>query len=128
MNLKECETRLADINGKISELLKEREKVLKEWNAAFDVEHTEAVRCVDEFDGGCHKLYLVNGDSLLYVCNIFSFEFDESTNDFYKRIDNTIKIRNIANKREIELPEWQRNLVYAKIAEIRERYLSSARN
>lgn len=35
MNLKECEQRLAEINGKISELLREREAVLKEWNIAF---------------------------------------------------------------------------------------------
>lgn len=125
MNLKECEIRLTDINGKISELLKEREEVLKEWNTAFNNERIEDVRCIDKVDGKCHELYLANGDSLLDICEIYPYELDTSIKEFYRRIDNTIKIRNLANGRNLELPEWQKNLVYAKIAEIREQYFST---
>lgn len=35
-------------------------------------------------------------------------------------IDNMVKMTNIANGREYDLPENQKNLVYTKIAEIRE--------
>lgn len=41
---------------------------------------------------------------------------------FYKSIDNLVALTNMANGRNIELPEKQKQLVYAKIAEIREQW------
>lgn len=42
-------------------------------------------------------------------------------NDFYKIIDNSMKIIGIANNRDTELLEYQKDLVYAKAIEIREK-------
>ena len=38
MTLQEAETRLSEINSELEKLLREREDVLKEWNAAFNAE------------------------------------------------------------------------------------------
>lgn len=46
-------------------------------------------------------------------------------NDFYKIIDNSMKIINIANNRYAELLEYQKHLVYAKAIEIRESLLAN---
>ena len=43
--------------------------------------------------------------------------------DFYKRVDTSMQMLNMANKREFELPDYQKNLVYAKAAEIREKFM-----
>ena len=46
-----------------------------------------------------------------------------SLDDFYKVLDNSMGMLNIANKRDFELPDDQKNLVYAKAIEIRERMI-----
>ena len=46
----------------------------------------------------------------------------QGINGFYKSIDNWVALTNMANGRNIELPEKQKQLVYAKIAEIREQW------
>lgn len=126
MNLKECETRLADINGQISELLKERERVLKEWNAAFSNENKEKVVCVVEKRESRFLLFLVNGDSRLLVCDICDSEFDSNINDFYRWIHHSIRIHNMANHRELESPEWEKNLILAKVTELRKEMLNES--
>ena len=45
-----------------------------------------------------------------------------SRDDFYKRIDTSVKILNIANGRAYVLPDYQWNLIYAKAMEIREEF------
>lgn len=119
MALKELETRLSELDEKISELLKEREKVLKEWNIAFSAENPQNIVCIDENIGDSHTLYLVNGESRMLVCCINDFDIKGSTNDYYKVIDNSMHIINIANGRDFEIMDYQKNLVYAKAAEIR---------
>lgn len=120
MTLQEAETRLSKLNSEINRLLEERESVLKEWNAAFNTENSENVVCVDENIGDCHNLYLVNGDSKLHICLFDSYDMKGSIEEFYKRIDTSMGILNIAYKKDYEIPEYQKNLVYAKAIEIRE--------
>ncbi len=122
MNLQESEARLRGLNEEIDRLLKEREDVLKEWNIAFGTENSEGVACVDESAGNCHNLYLVNGDSRMQVCRIGAEDMNGSRDDFYKRIDTSVKILNIANGRAYVLPDYQWNLIYAKAMEIREEF------
>lgn len=122
MTLQEAETQLSQIDVKISELLKERENALKEWTAAFNTENQENMKCIDEVIGDCHILYLVNGDSKMEMCRFSGWELKHNVNDFYRMVDNMVKMTNIANGREYELPENQKNLVYTKIAEIREKW------
>lgn len=120
MTLQEAETRLSKLNSEINRLLEERESVLKEWNIAFNTENSENIACVDENIGGCHDLYLVNGDSKLHICLFDSYDMEGSIEEFYKRIDTLMGILNIAYKKDYEIPEYQKNLVYAKAIEIRE--------
>ena len=119
MALKELEIRLSELDEKISELLKERERVLKEWNIAFSAENPQNIVCIDENVGGTHTLYLVNGESRMLVCRINDFDIKGNINDFYKVIDNSMHIINIANGRDFEIMDYQKNFVYAKAAEIR---------
>jgi len=120
MTLKEAEARLLELNTEINKLLKEREAVLKEWNIAFNTENQDKITCIDENIGGSHKLYLVNGESKMLICHLDDYDMEGSIGDFYKRIDNSIHIQNIANKRDYDVLDYQKNLVYAKAIEIRE--------
>lgn len=120
MTLQEAETKLSELNNQIAELSKEREKVLKEWNIAFDTENPDKITCINENIGDSHKLYLVNGESKMLVCHLDTYDMEGSINDFYKRIDNSMHIFNIRNGRDFEIPEYQRNLVSVKAIEIRE--------
>lgn len=122
MTLQEAEIKLSDIDSKMKELLAEREVVLKEWNAAFRTQNPENIECIDEMAGDCHILYLVNGESKMEICRLSGWELKQSVEDFYRIADNMIKMTNIANGREYELPENQNRLVHAKLAEIRENW------
>ncbi len=120
MTLQEAETKLYELNAEINNLLQEREAVLKEWNTAFNTENQDNIICVDENEGDVHKLYLVNGDSKMFMCHLDNYDMNSSLNDFYKHIDTSMHIQNIANRRDFEIPDYQKNLVYAKAIEIRE--------
>lgn len=126
MTLQEAETKLAGLNEKIDTLLKERESILKEWDIAFHAENPENIKCIDENIGDSHNLYLVNGDSKMNVCHFGNYEMNGSIDDFYKSINNSMCILNIANKRNDEMPDYQKNLVYAKSMEIRKDYQKKA--
>lgn len=119
MTLQESEEKLSELNAEIDRLLREREAVLKEWNDAFNTENSEHITCVDENIGDSHELYLVNGESKMQVCYFNNFDMEGSIEKFYRRIDNSMCIHNVANGRN-NTPEYQRNLVYAKAIEIRE--------
>lgn len=119
MTLQESEGKLSELNAEISRLLKERETVIKEWNTAFYAENPEGIVCVDEVIGDCHKLYLVNGQSRMHVCILDSFDMKGSIEEFYKKIDTSMCILNVAGGRD-DTPEYQKNLIYAKAIEIRE--------
>ena len=122
MTLQEAETELTQIDAKITELLQEREHVLKEWNEAFNAENQENIECVDESMGDYHTLYLVNGESKMEMCRFSACELKHSVKEFYRMIDNMIKITNIASGRDHDLPENHQRLLYAKITEIREKW------
>ena len=125
MTLQEAEEKLSDLNNKIAELLSEREDVIKEWNIAFNSENPENIICIDENIGESHKLYLVNGDFKIPVFYFSEKDIRGSINDFNRIIDNSIHILNIANKREFDSPEYQKNLIYAKAIEIRDSLASN---
>lgn len=125
MTLQEAEEKLSDLNNKIAELLSEREDVIKEWNAAFDLENPENIICIDECEYGFHELYLINGDFKMLVCRFSERDIKGNINDFYRIIDNSMKILNIANKREFDSPEYQKNLIYAKAIEIKDGLLTN---
>ncbi len=124
MALKEADARLLELNEEIARLLKERENVLKEWNTAFNAENPEDITCIDDnIDDIVHYLYLVNGDFKMHVCIFDDYDMKRNITDFYKRVDTSMQMLNMANKREFELPDYQKNLVYAKAAEIREKFM-----
>lgn len=122
MTLQEAETKLSKLNTQIDKLLKERETVLKEWCTAFHTENQDNIICVDENIGGAHKLYLVNGEFKMYVCNLDDYDMGSDIKDFYKHMDNSMHILNIANNRDFDIPDYQKNLVYAKAIEIRDNF------
>jgi hypothetical protein len=125
MTLQELEAKLSELNADIDKLLKERAIVLKEWYAEFNTENSEGITCeVENIEDICYKLYLVNGDSRIYVCALGEYEFKCSTEEFYKHIDNTFKLYKIANGIDPDTPEYQMNLIYAKATEIRENYIN----
>lgn len=126
MTLQEAETKLLEINDKINELLKKREEVLKEWNIAFNTENQGNIICIDENIGDVHKLYLINGESKTLICYFDSLDMEVSLNDFYKRIDTSMQIQNIANKGDFEIPDYQKNLIYAKAIEIRNKWIAES--
>ena len=121
MTLQESEIKLSELNTEINKLLKERETVLKEWYAAFNTENPESVVCIDENIGDNHNLYLVNGELKMHVCFFDSYNMKGSIEEFYKRLDTSMCILNVANGRD-DTPEHQMNLIYAKATEIRENY------
>ncbi len=120
MNLQESEAKLSELNTQISKLLKEREAVLKEWEAAFYTENLEGIVCIDESVGDNHTLYLVNGESKMQVCMFDSYDMKKDIETFYKRLDTSMCILNVANGRDSNTPEVQKNLIYTKAIEIRE--------
>lgn len=120
MTLQEAETKLSELSAEINKLLQDREAVLKEWNLAFYTENQDNIICIDENIGDVHKLYLVNGESKMFICHLDNYDMNGSLQDFYKHIDNSMHIHNIANGRDFEIPDYQKNLVYAKAIEIRE--------
>ncbi|RKI36601.1 hypothetical protein D7V86_24570 [bacterium D16-51] len=125
MALKEADARLLELNEEIARLLKERENVLKEWNTAFNAENPENIVCIDEnIEDIVHNLYLVNGDFKMHVCLFGDFDMKGSINEFYKHIDASMQMLNVANGRGFDSPDYQKNLVYAKAAEIREKFLA----
>lgn len=118
MTLQGAEARLSELNTEIDRLLREREKVLREWNTAFWAENQDNIVCIDEKTGDAYKLYLVNGDSKMFVCDLTCYDMKNNREDFYKRIDTSMRMVNIAYKRDLDLPDYQKNLVYAKAIEI----------
>ena len=120
MTLQEAETKLSELNTEINKLLQEREAVLKEWNIVFNTENPDKITCIDENIGDSHKLFLVNGESKMLVCHLDNYDMEGNINDFYKRIDNSMHILNMRNGRDFEIPNYQKNLVYAKAIEIKE--------
>ena len=56
----------------------------------------------------------------MLVCHLDNYDMKSNLNDFYRRIDTSIHIQNIANGRDFEIPNYQKNLVYAKAIEIKE--------
>ena len=116
--------KISEINTEINKLLKEREVILKEWYVVFNSENTEAIVCIDENIGDNHILYLVNGESKMLVCRLDSYDLEDSIQEFYKRINTSMAIQNIANNREPESPKYQKNLIYAKAIEIRDNYIN----
>ena len=123
MTLQESEAKLSELNAEIDKLLKEREVVLKEWYDAFNTENPESIVCVDENIGDNHNLYLVNGELKMHVCFFDSYNMKGSIEEFYKRLDTSMCILNVANGRD-DTPEYQKNLIYAKAIEIRDNYIS----
>ena len=126
MTLQEAEAKLSDLNAKINKLLEEREAVLKEWNIAFNTENQDNIACIDENIGDIHKLYLINGDSKMFMCYLDNYDMKGSLDDYYKRIDTSMQIQCIANNRDFEIPDYQKNLVYAKAIEIRGNFESES--
>lgn len=120
MTLQQAEAKLSEINAEIDKLLQEREIAIKEWNIAFDAENQENIICIDENTGDSHKLYLVNGESKMLMCHLDNYDMRGSISNFYKRIDTSMQIQNIANKRDFEISDYRKNLVYTKAIEIRE--------
>lgn len=123
MTLQESEEKISEINTEINKLLKEREVILKEWYVVFNSENTEAIVCIDENIGDNHNLYLVNGGLKIHVCLFDSYNMKSSIEEFYKRLDTSMCILNVANGRS-DTPKYQKNLIYAKAIEIRENYIN----
>lgn len=120
MTLQESEIKLSELNSKIDNLLKEREAVLKEWNKAFNTENPDGVFCeVENIENVCYEFYLVNSDSKMHLFTLGDYEMKSSIEDFYKHIDTSICISNIAKGRG-DMPDYQKNLVYAKAIEVRD--------
>lgn len=124
MTLQESEVKLSELNTEIDKLLKEREVVLKEWYAAFNTENLEGITCEVENVRDNHNLYLVNGESKMLVCRLDDYDMEDSIQEFYRRINTSIAIQNIANNREPKSPEYQKKLIYAKAIEIRDNYIN----
>lgn len=124
MTLQESEEKLSELNTEIDKLLKERESVLKEWYAAFNTQNPDGIVCIDENIGDNHILYLVNGESKMLVCRLDNYDMEDSIQEFYRHINTSIAIQNIANNRDAESPEYQKNLIYAKAIEIRDNYIN----
>lgn len=124
MTLQEAEVKLSKVNEELEVLLREREKALKERNTAFHAENPENITCVDENIEDCHRLYLLNGESKMFACLFGRFEMKGSQDDFYRALDNSMHMINTANGRDFDLPEYQKNLIYAKAIEIREDFTS----
>lgn len=64
----------------------------------------------------------------MFVFHLDTYDMEGSINDFYKRIDNSMHILNIRNGRDFEIPNYQKNLVYAKAIEIKESLADSIQN
>ena len=124
MILQEIEVKLSELNAEIERLLKEREEVLKEWNIAFDSIKPENITCIDENIGDSHKLYLVSGESKMLMCYLDGYDMRSSLEAYYRRIDTSMTMQRLANGGNFEIPEYQKNLIYAKAIEIRDSAVS----
>lgn len=122
MRLQEIETKLAELETEITKLLEAREAALRDWYIAFQAEGQDNISCLDEDMGSCHKLYLTNGEAQMLVCQFASCDMKGSLRAFYKVLEASMRLQNIANGRDLDLPDYQKNLVYAKAAEIREKF------
>ena len=49
-----------------------------------------------------------------------SYDMKCSIEEFYRHIDTSMDILNIASGRNTNIPEYQKNLIYAKAIEIKE--------
>lgn len=125
MTLQEAEKRLSELEERIGQLLKEREIVLKEWNTAFNLENLQKISCIAKRDSCIYDLYLLNGDSIMLVCCFSDRDITNDINSFYKCIDNSMRMLNLANGRELDSPDYQIRLVHAKAIEIREKFLDN---
>lgn len=123
MQLKECEKLLEDATEQINMMLREREEILIEWHKAFDAENVQAVKCIYEKGGFGYALILVNGDSRLKVSELWDGDFEGDLDAYYKQVEHGIHKYRILNRRDDDLTEWQRNLVYATAAELRKKVI-----
>ena len=122
MRLQEIETKLAELETEITKLLEAREAALRDWYIAFQAEGQDNISCLDEDMGSCHTLYLTNGEARMLVCQFAACDMKGSLREFYKVLEASMRLLNIANGRDLDLPDYQKNLVYAKAAEIREKF------
>ena len=60
----------------------------------------------------------------MLVCRLNSYDLEDSIQEFYKHINTSMAIQNIANNRESESPKYQKNLIYVKAIEIRDNYIN----
>lgn len=60
----------------------------------------------------------------MLVCRLDNYDMEDNIQEFYKRINTSMAIQNIANNRDAESPEYQKNLIYAKAIEIRDNYIN----
>lgn len=123
MQLKECEKLLEDATEQINMMLREREEILIEWHKAFDAENVQTVKCIYEKSGFGYALILVNGDSRLKVSELWDGDFEGDLDAYYKQVEHGIHKYRILNRRDDDLTEWQRNLVYATAAELRKKVI-----
>lgn len=123
MQLKECEKLLEGATEQINVMLREREEILIEWHKAFDTENVQDVKCIYEKSHSRYALILVNGGSRLQVSEVWEDDFKGDLDAYYKQVEHGIHKRQILNKRNDDLTEWQRNLVYATAAELRQKIL-----
>ena len=63
-------------------------------------------------------------DEKVMIVGFGRFEMKGSQDDFYRALDNSMHMINTANGRDFDLPEYQKNLIYAKAIEIREDFTS----
>lgn len=121
MQLKECDEQLEEITERINMLLREREEMLIAWHKAFDTENVQDVKCIYERTSSGYSIVLVNGEFRLIVSEVWDMDFEGDLDAYYKQIEHGIHKRQILNKRNDDLAEWQRNLIYATAAELRKK-------
>ncbi len=126
MTLQEADKKLAELNDKIDRLSIERKEVLRKWNVAFMAEKPEKTVCEDRGKGErSHQLYLINGGFSVFVCHFDEIDMQQDLNSFYENLNIRMNVLNRCNHGEDELPEYQKNLVYAKATEIRDAYFEN---
>lgn len=126
MQLMECEKQLEDITEQINVLLREREEMLLAWHKAFDTENVPGVTCIYEKTDAGYALILVNGDFKMTVSEVWDMDFLGDLDAYYRQIEHGIHKHQILNRRTEELTGWQRKLIYAKAARLRQDVLKIA--
>lgn len=119
MNLKECEQQLKDVTEQINMLVREREEVLLKWQQAFDAESSQEVTCICEKTDSGYAIVLISGESKQIVSEVWDMDFQGDSESYYKQVEHGIWKHKALNKRQDDLPDWQRNLIFAKAAELR---------